>query len=143
MSQDETETFKNTSRDRLETETFETETTYLVSKHDKISLDFTLTKSFMKLFHTGSINIANECQAHFNFLPVHYLIDTRIMRFLQQFIITSSNQVCMLFFNNAVNIVNNLFSFYNVTSCAILLMNNSIIGANYYCEAQSQACVPI
>ena len=89
--------------------------TIRVSKHDKISLDFTLTRSFMKLFHTGSINIVNECQAHFIFLPVQYLIDIRTMRFLQK-CITSSNQVCMLFFNNAVNIVNNLFSFYNVTS---------------------------
>ena len=86
-----------------------------VSKHDKNSLDFTLTRSFMKLFHTGSVNIVNECQAYFNFLPVRYLIDIRTMRFLQKFI-TSSNHVCMLFFDNAVNIVNNLLSFYHVTS---------------------------
>jgi hypothetical protein len=86
-----------------------------LAKHDMNSLDFTLTRFFMKLFRTGSTDIVNECQVHFNFLPVRYLIDIRTTRFLQKFI-TSSNHICMLFFNNAVNIVNNLFSFYHVTS---------------------------
>ena len=36
---------------------------------DKRSLDFTVTRSFMKLLRTGSAAVVDECQKFFRFLP--------------------------------------------------------------------------
>jgi len=86
-----------------------------VSKRDKNSLDFTLTRSFMKLFHTSSVDIVTECQINFNVLPIRYQIDMKTTRFLLKFV-NSSNSICSLFFSNAYSIVNSIFSVYGVSS---------------------------
>jgi exonuclease III len=86
-----------------------------VSKRDKNSLDFTLTRSLMKLFHTSSIDIVTECQINFNLLPIRYQIDMKTTRFLLKFV-NSSNSICSMFFSNAFSIVNSIFSVYDVSS---------------------------
>ena len=51
---------------------------------DKRSLEFTVTRSFMKLFRTGSAAIVDECQKLFHFLPVTHQIDICTAKFLQK-----------------------------------------------------------
>ena len=40
-----------------------------ILSRDKHSLEFVATRSFMKVFRTGSINVVNGCQKYFDFLP--------------------------------------------------------------------------
>jgi len=63
---------------------------------DKRSLEFTVTRSLMKLFQTSSATIIQDCQKFFHFLPLSYTIDIRTAKFLENFII-NDNYVCRLF----------------------------------------------
>jgi hypothetical protein len=63
---------------------------------DKHSLEFTVTRSLMKLFRTGSPAIVMDCQIFFKLLPVTYLIDLYTAKFLQQ-VLTSENFLCQCF----------------------------------------------
>lgn len=67
---------------------------------DKQSMEFTLTRLFMKIFRTGSPDVVKECQINFNFLPVKHQLNTRTARFLQKFN-ASENSLCRLFQCNA------------------------------------------
>ena len=60
------------------------------------SLEFTVTRSLMKLFQTSSATIIQDCQKFFHLLPVSYMIDIRTAKFLENFII-NDNYVCRLF----------------------------------------------
>ena len=66
---------------------------------DKRSLEFTVTRSFMKLFRTGSAAIVDECH-FFRFFPVTCEIDIRTAKFLQKFM-TNDNSICRLFVKQA------------------------------------------
>jgi len=63
-------------------------------------LEFTVTRSLMKLFKIGSATTINDCQKFFGFLPITYQIDIRTARFLETFMI-SDNGICMLFERHA------------------------------------------
>jgi len=52
---------------------------------DKRSLEFTLTRSLMKLFHTGSATVVSDCMNFFHFLPVSHQIDIRTANLLENF----------------------------------------------------------
>ena len=52
---------------------------------DKRSLEFTVTRSLMKLFQTGSANVVSDCMNFFHFLPVSHQIDIRTAKFLENF----------------------------------------------------------
>jgi len=78
---------------------------------DKRSFEFTITRLFMKLFRTGSAAIVKYCQLQFNFLPLHYQIDIRTAKFLNQFS-DSDNAVCALFKQRALLDLNNLYFTY-------------------------------
>ena len=67
---------------------------------DKRSLEFTVTRSFVELFRTGSAAVVDECQKFFRFLPVTYQIDIRMAKFLQKFMI-NENSICRLFVKQA------------------------------------------
>ena len=67
---------------------------------NKQSFEFTVTRIFMKVFHSGSSNVVKECQFNLNFLPVKTQINMRTARFLQKFI-ASENSLCLLFAANA------------------------------------------
>jgi exonuclease III len=51
----------------------------------KKSLDFPITRIFMKMFCTTSIQIVEECQAFFGFIPIRFLADIRTVKFLDNF----------------------------------------------------------
>ena len=78
---------------------------------DRKSLDFTITRSFMKFFRTGSVTVVTDCQKFSYFLPVTYQIDIRTVKFLQKFQ-SSDNHICNLFSEKAETGVKNIFSQY-------------------------------
>jgi len=41
------------------------------------SIEFTVTRSFMQLFKTGSTTVVSDCRKFFRVLPVTYHIDVR------------------------------------------------------------------
>ena len=69
---------------------------------DRKSFEFTITRSFMKLFRTGSVTVVTDCQKFSYFLPVTslYQIDIRTVKFLQKFP-SSDNHICNLFSKKA------------------------------------------
>lgn len=52
---------------------------------DKRSLDFIITRTFMKMFQTSSVDVVKECPTMFNFRRVSELILERKRKFLQKF----------------------------------------------------------
>jgi len=62
---------------------------------DKTSMEFTVTRSLMKLFKTGSAAVVSECRIFFRFLPISNQIDIRTAKFLEKFM-TSDNYICRL-----------------------------------------------
>jgi hypothetical protein len=95
-----------------------------VLKRDKDSFDFTLTRSLMKLFRTGSPNVIIECQKQFDFLPLRYQIDVRTARFLHRYV-NCDNALCRLFSCNASNNLQSIFACYgdSVTNVFELKLN--------------------
>ena len=86
---------------------------------DKRSLEFTVTRSLMKLFRTSSAIIVENCQNFFHLLPVSYLIDIRMANFLEN-CVTNENYVCRLFARNALCSLDRIFVSYGddtVSSC--------------------------
>ena len=67
---------------------------------DTQSLEFTITRIFMKIFRTASAEVVRNCQFNFNFLPVRSQINTRTVRFLQRFV-SLENSLCSLFATGA------------------------------------------
>jgi len=72
-----------------------TEACPVMSRH-KHSFDFTVTRVFMKILHTNSKSVVEECMKYFGFVPVSQRIDNRTARFLDRFI-SSDNMLCTLF----------------------------------------------
>ena len=60
---------------------------------DKRSLDFIITRTFMKIFQTSSVDVVQECQTMFNFRRVSELILERKQKFLQKFC-SCENGIC-------------------------------------------------
>jgi len=50
----------------------------------------------MKILHTNSKDVVEECQRYFGFLPVSHPIVIRTARFLDRFI-SSDNMLCTVF----------------------------------------------
>ena len=85
-----------------------TEACPLLSRQ-KHSLEFTLTRIFMRLFRTGSPDVVKECQVNFSFLPITSQLCIRTARFLQQFT-AKENSLCVLFARNALKQLNDIFA---------------------------------
>jgi len=49
------------------------------------SLDFIITRMFMKIFQTSSVDVVKDCQTMFNFRRVSELVLDRKRKFLQKF----------------------------------------------------------
>ena len=77
-----------------------TEACPVTSRH-KQSLDFSVTRVFMKILCTKSNDIVLECQNFFGFLSVSHRIATRTARFLDRFI-CSENILCNVFKRQAL-----------------------------------------
>ena len=58
---------------------------------NKQSLEFTITRIFMKIFRTGSPAIVRECQFNFNFAPIQSQINIRTAEFLHKFIVSENS----------------------------------------------------
>jgi len=67
----------------------------------------------MKIFRTASPTVVIECQRNFCFLPVAIQIQIRTARFLQVFTATE-NSLCLLFHDNAVKQLCDMFREHNV-----------------------------
>jgi len=80
---------------------YSTEVCALLSR-DRQSLEFTITRIFMKIFRTSSSAIVKDCQCNFSFLPIQSRIDGRTARFLQRYV-ASENSLCSLFAANAAS----------------------------------------
>jgi hypothetical protein len=65
-------------------------TDYLCSRYNVQSLEFTVTRLFMKLFRCGSAVVVEECQFQFTSLPMNYQTNIRTARFLQKFAASSN-----------------------------------------------------
>ena len=89
------------------------------------SLQFSLTRIFMKLFSTGNIAIVKECQFYFNFLSVDDQLNIRTARFLQKFT-ASENNLCLLFAKVASEQLNAIFVKYNTSIKTACQLNNYI-----------------
>jgi len=72
-----------------------------VTLSQKRSLDFIMTRTFMKIFKTSSVEIINECQFIFNFKNFSEVVD-RKCGFLQRFADTD-NFICQYFAETARN----------------------------------------
>jgi len=68
----------------------------------KRSVDFVMTRTFMRIFKTSSIEIVNECQCMFNFRKISEVVVDRKCRFLQRFADTD-NFICQYFAETARN----------------------------------------
>ena len=75
----------------------------------KHSMEFAITRLFMKIFKTGLPTIIIECQRHFTFLLIVQQSTIRLAKFLQCFI-ASENVVCSLFTNVAIAQLKCIFS---------------------------------
>ena len=84
-------------------------------KRDKQSINFSVTRIFMKIFKTSSVDVVRYCQYFFHFLPVEYLLEIRESKFLFSFC-KSDNRLCMLFFSQAERRLQELYSTYSVSS---------------------------
>ena len=82
-----------------------------LSSRDKQSIEFAITRIFMKVLRTGSPTIVAECQRFFNFLSISQQIAIRSATFLQRFS-ASENLLCSLFSAKTTNEIRNLFSVY-------------------------------
>ena len=80
-------------------------------QHDKHSFDFSLTRIFMKLFHTGSAATVSECQKQFSFLPLKYQVDIRSACFMLRFMATDKS-ICNLFLSQATRSLDSLYARY-------------------------------
>jgi hypothetical protein len=78
---------------------------------NKSSFDFLFTRTFMKLFRTGSPAIVKQCQVQFGVLPLHFQVDIRTAKFLEAFVV-SPNPICSVFKQQASGQLHNLFGYY-------------------------------
>jgi len=88
----------------------------------KRSPEFTVTRSLMKLFQTGSATIIQNCRKFFHLLPISYMIDIRTAKFLENFIINDEIiNVCRLFAHNAKRSLGKKLSYSDdIFSCSYL-----------------------
>jgi hypothetical protein len=98
---------------------YATEACPLLSRNRQ-SFEFTVTRLFMKLFHTASPVVVKCCQQAFNFLPIQSQLDIRTAKFLQKFIV-SKNSLCSIFSFTARCKLNEMFARYDnvVTACQL------------------------
>ena len=100
-----------------------------VLSRDKHSIDFAITRVFMKVFCTNSASVVAECQRNFNFLPFKLQLSIRTAKFLQRFS-ASENLICSIFSANASNQLNCLFSKYGERIVSVSQLINAIYARN-------------
>ena len=106
-----------------------------LSSRDRQSIEFAITRIFMKVFRTGSPAIVAECQRFFNFLSISQQIAIRSATFLQRFS-ASENLLCSLFSAKTTNEIRNLFSVYGNGLQTACQLRNSIYSTLLVSSAQ-------
>ena len=109
---------------------YATEACPLLSRN-RNSLEFTVNRLFMKLFHTASPAVVQRCQPAFNFLPITSQLDISIAKCLQE-CIASENRVCNFFSLTARHQLDELFIHYDNVTTAYQL--NSAILDSFACS---------
>ena len=79
---------------------------------NKSSFDFLLTRTFMKLFRTGSPVVVKQCQLQFNVLRLHFQLDIRTAKFLEDFVSSTNSIYSALFKHRATLQLHNLCAVY-------------------------------
>jgi len=103
---------------------YATEACPLLSR-EKHSMEFGITRLFMKIFKTGSPTIIIECQRHFTLFLIIQQLTVRTARFLQCYI-ASKNVVCSLFADVATNHLKSIFSAHGNTVSTVSYLTNAI-----------------
>jgi hypothetical protein len=86
-----------------------------INNTTKKSLDFQITRISMKMFRTTSMQIIEECQAFFGFIPIRFLVDIRTVKFQDNFC-NLPNHICSsLLANIAKEQSNEICNLYLVT----------------------------
>ena len=98
----------------------------LILSRDKLSLEFAITRVFMKVFCTSSAAVVAECQRNFNFLSFKHQLSIRTAKFLQRFS-ASENILCSLFSAKASNQLSCLFSSYGDNILSVCQLTNAIV----------------
>lgn len=88
-----------------------------MSSRDKGSLEFSVTRIFMKILRTTSSALVQEAQAYFGFLPLKSQLDIRTAKFLEKFLV-SQNSICLLFEMPTKSLLTNIFVKYSSTICS-------------------------
>ena len=107
---------------------YSTEACPLLSR-DELSMEFAITRVFMKLFCTSSAAVVAECQRNFNFLPFKHQVSIRTAKFLQRFS-ASENLLCSLFSANASSELYCLFSGYGSNIRSVCQLRNAVYNSN-------------
>ena len=94
------------------------------------SVEFTLTRIFMKLLRTGSSSTVIECQVNFGFFPAKSQIIIRTASFLQKFI-ALENSLCLLFVNDARRQLHDIFVQFGVSIKTASQLRN-VICTNFF-----------
>ena len=92
----------------------------------KHSIEFYVTRIFMRLFHTGSPVTVKECQAYFGFLSITNQLYIRTARFLQKFTATQ-NTLCLLFVNIASEQLSDIFAQFGNNIRTACQLNNFML----------------
>jgi hypothetical protein len=108
---------------------YATEACPLLSRQ-KHSLEFTVTRIFMRIFHTGSKAVVDQCLVNFGFLSVNSQLCIRTARFLQKFI-ASENSLCSLFSCNASSQLADLLSYFDDDVKTACQLNNFLYDLLY------------
>jgi len=93
------------------------------------SIGFTLTRTFMKLFHTGSSSTVKECQVNLGFLPAFLpaQIVIRTASFLPEvYRARKYSSLCTLFANDARPLLHNIFKQYGTNIKTACQLRNAI-----------------
>ena len=102
----------------------------MLSRH-KHSIDFAVTRVFMKILRTCSKPTVEECQKYFGFLPVSHRV--RTARFLDRFS-TSENSLCNVFHDQAQRHLKELLVKFGAEVSSWHILCN-VINASFFCDS--------
>lgn len=92
---------------------------------DVHSIEFTVTRTCMKIFRTGSALNITECLRYCGVLPISYQLDIRTARFLNKFN-ASENSVCQCFQNSSNIQLSMLYRKYGTSIRTLKQLNNTV-----------------
>ena len=100
-------------------------------KSDKVSLDHTWDRSFMKVYMTFNKEIIQQCQYYGGFLPVSLLLDIRKTDFLSRLHFSENNLLIFLYNNFGYKDLCTTAKKYNVQT-DFFIKNSKFVVKNYF-----------